>query len=169
MEKNNDLVIAKELFACWDTKRLGHITVEELAEQLISFGLSASKQQVVKLLQAITVRKGVVSTNIQEVTLKAFLKIFERDIFGDKVVSSIKEDWLEGRRKAVEKLIAKSIRTKSKGGLSDSDLMSLKSQSIISQSSKRSMYTSMYGKWGTTASKGGFSMKQMEIKPTIQE
>ena len=72
--------------------------MEELAEQLISFGLSVSKQQVVKLLQAIMVRRGKVNNNIVEITLREFLKIFERDPFGDKVVGSIKDDWLEGRK-----------------------------------------------------------------------
>jgi len=54
IEKNNDLVLAKELFACWDKKRLGHITIEEMAEELISFGLAANRDMVVKLIQTVT-------------------------------------------------------------------------------------------------------------------
>lgn len=116
------------MFACWDQKRLGHITVEELSEQLISFGLSASTSQVLKLLQAITVKKGKVNTNMQEITLREFLKIFERDPFGDKVVSQIKDDWLAERKAKAEKILALNLRSKSLGTrMSDSDLISLRS------------------------------------------
>lgn len=50
IEKNQSLVLAKELFACWDQSRLGHISVNELAENLISIGLALSKDQVVMLI-----------------------------------------------------------------------------------------------------------------------
>ena len=42
-QKNKDLLMVKNLFACWDQKRLGHISMDTLAENLISFGLSMSK------------------------------------------------------------------------------------------------------------------------------
>ena len=42
MEKNKDLVMAKELFNCWDESRLGHIEIRTLSDNLISFGLSMS-------------------------------------------------------------------------------------------------------------------------------
>jgi Ca2+-binding EF-hand superfamily protein len=42
--------MAQELFTCWDTSRLGHIKLEVLAENLISFGLAMSKEQVTKIL-----------------------------------------------------------------------------------------------------------------------
>lgn len=155
MEKYNYLVVATELFSCWDTRRLGHITIEELAEQLISFGLSVSKEQVVKLLQAITVRKGVIKTDLEEITLKEFLKIFERDIFGDKVVKAIKGDWLENRRQAEERILALTLRSKTKGiKRSDSEITSQKSYSVISQSSKgKSLYTSLHGRGPTESHK----------------
>ena len=125
--------------------------MEELAEQLISFGLSISKSQVQKLLQAITVKKGKVNPNLHEITLREFLKIFERDPFGDKVVNCIKDDWLADRKAKTERALAINLRSKSLGRsrMSDSDLISLRSyrsQSIISQSSKsKSLYTTMYG------------------------
>jgi hypothetical protein len=43
MEKNKDIVLAKELFSCWDEKRIGTINIDTLAENLISFGLSMSR------------------------------------------------------------------------------------------------------------------------------
>ena len=43
MEKNQDMVLGKELFACWDPERRGRIELGDLAENLISFGLSMSK------------------------------------------------------------------------------------------------------------------------------
>jgi len=35
--------MAKELFSCWDEKRIGSIKIDNLAENLISFGLSMSR------------------------------------------------------------------------------------------------------------------------------
>ena len=45
--------MARELFQVWDEKRFGHITIEELAEQLISFGLATNEDQVIKLMQTV--------------------------------------------------------------------------------------------------------------------
>lgn len=50
MEKTGDLVVAKELFACWDQERRGFLDIEVLAENLISFGLSLSQDHVIKLI-----------------------------------------------------------------------------------------------------------------------
>ena len=44
MEKNQELGLGKELFACWDPERRGRIEIGDLAENLISFGLSMSRQ-----------------------------------------------------------------------------------------------------------------------------
>ena len=51
MEKNQDVVIAKELFACWDKSRLGHVSAQVMAENLISFGLAMTTEQVMKLVR----------------------------------------------------------------------------------------------------------------------
>lgn len=98
MEKNKDIVLAKELFSCWDERRIGTINIDTLSENLISFGLSMSRDQVVKLIQAIS-SQGKEYKKVEEITMKEFVKIFERDPFGDKVVDKIKEEW-EADRKA---------------------------------------------------------------------
>ena len=89
MEKEKDFIIAKELFACWDQERRGFLDIDVLAENLISFGLSLSKDQVIKLIRAI---KG--KADDDEITLKGFLKIFEKDSFGDKATNLIKRECL---------------------------------------------------------------------------
>ena len=38
------MVLGKELFACWDPDRRGRIEMGDLAENLISFGLSMSRE-----------------------------------------------------------------------------------------------------------------------------
>ena len=43
MEKNQDIVMAKELFNAWDEDKHGYITFEKMAENLISIGLAATK------------------------------------------------------------------------------------------------------------------------------
>lgn len=100
---------------------------------------------------------------IQDISLREFLKIFERDPFGDKVVESIKDDWLANRRAMAERLLALNLRSKSMGTrMSDSDLISLRSyrsQSIVSQSSRgRSIYTSKYGN-NSAAGRHGIGLK----------
>ena len=43
MEKNLELVDAKELFNAWDTSRMGSIKLDTFVENLIGFGLAMNK------------------------------------------------------------------------------------------------------------------------------
>ena len=72
MDKNKDLVVGKELFACWDVDRRGRIAVKALAENLISFGLSMSIEQVIELVSALTKTKSRTgnSQQVDEITMK---------------------------------------------------------------------------------------------------
>ena len=92
LEKMSDIVLAKELFACWDDKRLGHIKAETLAENLISVGLAMSYQQVLKLIQALTFQKGQTQGSSESISLKEFVKIFEHDLFGERATQLIKKE-----------------------------------------------------------------------------
>lgn len=92
LDKMSDIVLAKELFACWDEKRLGHIQAETLAENLISVGLAMSYQQVLKLIQALTFQKGQAQGNQESISLKEFVKIFEHDLFGERATQLIKRE-----------------------------------------------------------------------------
>jgi Ca2+-binding EF-hand superfamily protein len=123
MEKNKDIVLAKELFSCWDERRIGTINIDTLSENLISFGLSMSRDQVVKLIQAIS-SQGKEYKKVEEITMKEFVKIFERDPFGDKVVDKIKEEWEADRKAKLDKIVSKIIRKRSVSGsrVSDSDV-----------------------------------------------
>ena len=123
MEKNKDIVLAKELFSCWDERRIGTINIDTLSENLISFGLSMSRDQVVKLIQAIS-NQGKEYKKVQEITMKEFVKIFERDPFGDKVVDKIKEEWEADRKAKFDKIVSKIIRKRSISGskVSESDV-----------------------------------------------
>lgn len=87
-------MIGKELFACWDVDRRGRIEVKALAENLISFGLSMSIEQVTELVSALTNTKSRTGNaqKAEEITMKEFIKIFERDSFGDKATSIIKQE-----------------------------------------------------------------------------
>lgn len=96
IEKNQDIKVAKELFACWDRSRLGHISIETMAENLISFGLAMSKDQVVKLIVLLTTSKKQRTSKSQklavdQIEMRQFIKIFEKDKFSDKAISKIKE------------------------------------------------------------------------------
>ena len=59
MEKNQDIILAQELFTAWDIHRRGYIEMNVMAENLISFGLAMSKNEVIKLMiQLIEGQKG---------------------------------------------------------------------------------------------------------------
>lgn len=97
-ENNSDVVIAKELFGCWDRSRLGHVNLETLAENLISFGLAMDKEQVVKLLQLLSYRRPKLGQDEQktvktkeQINLRDFIKIFERNKFSERAIEIIKQ------------------------------------------------------------------------------
>lgn len=50
IEKNQDVVLAKNLFQVWDTKRDGFIKQDTLVSNLIALGLAGSKGQVMRLV-----------------------------------------------------------------------------------------------------------------------
>jgi Ca2+-binding EF-hand superfamily protein len=107
MEKNQDMVLGKELFACWDPERRGRIGVQDLAENLISFGLSMSLEQVVDLIKALLFKKGAQGAQqVEEITMKEFIKIFERDPFGEKATEIIKGECDRKKEAAAEKIVA---------------------------------------------------------------
>jgi hypothetical protein len=131
MDKNNDLVMVKELFTCWDEKRLGHITIETLAENLISFGLSMSQDQVLKLLSALSFDKDSNSKSL-DITLNNFIKIFERDTFGEKATTLIKKACVSKKEEIKAEIVAEILRKRSKNNskVGDSELGSMKSGTI---------------------------------------
>lgn len=85
LEKDKDLIIGKELFKCWDQKKRGRISVREFSENLISFGLSMSKNQVMDMLKVLLYKKANRDDSdngdggIEEIEMKEFIRIFERD------------------------------------------------------------------------------------------
>ena len=131
MGKNNDLVMVKELFACWDEKRLGHITLETLAENLISFGLSMSQDQVLKLLSALSFDRDSNSKSL-DITLNNFIKIFERDTFGEKATALIKKACISKKEEIKAEIVAEILRKRSKNNskVGHSELGSMKSGTI---------------------------------------
>lgn len=71
IDKNKDVKLALDLYRCWDKKRFGHITIEELAAELISLGLATNLDQVTKLMQSVLLVK-----NVSHVTINQFIRIF---------------------------------------------------------------------------------------------
>ena len=102
------MVLGKELFGCWDPERRGRIGIVDLAENLISFGLSMSFDQVLDLIKALLFQKGSNggAQSVEEITMKEFIKIFERDPFGDKATEVIKAECNKKKEEAAEKIIA---------------------------------------------------------------
>jgi hypothetical protein len=103
--------------------------------------------------------------------MREFIKVFEKDSFGDKATSIIKQECSRKILEVAEKMVAKLIRKRSKSNLSNSDIMSLRSYSAISKGSKslsRSIYSSFAGtKWGMGGAMDDEKLKKMDIKPSI--
>lgn len=77
IEKYNDLMLARQLFSCWDKKRIGSISINEISEAFIRCGLAVEKQCVQRLIEALSsLCHGHAESTI---TLKEFLMIFEKE------------------------------------------------------------------------------------------
>jgi hypothetical protein len=97
IDRNQDIDLAKELFKAWDAKRRGFISFDLLSSNLISMGLAMSQQQVLRLINLLHSNDDrpalkVEDPNLlnQRIELKFFIRIFERDSFGDKAIKAIK-------------------------------------------------------------------------------
>ena len=78
VEQLSDVDLARDIFKAWDIENKGFLSLDELTDQLMSLGLCASRQFVVRLLQTLT-KSG---KQMELLTLKKFLKVFQYDKFG---------------------------------------------------------------------------------------
>ena len=99
IEKNQDIVIARELFLCWDTAKLGHISIQALSENLISFGLAMTRDDVSKLVMMLKSLKGQksgqpIATDLAEeqIEIRQWVKIFEKDKFSENAIRIVKRE-----------------------------------------------------------------------------
>jgi len=99
VEKNIDIEKAKELFNAWDIDRKGFIHFDVLAENLISIGLAASKDQVLRLLVQVIesdeteeIKRNKKDNFNIVVELKQFMAIFEKDTFSERAIKAIKKN-----------------------------------------------------------------------------
>jgi len=53
LQKRENIETAKQLFACWDIQRYGHIDRSVLTKNLISFGVSLDENSVNQLISLI--------------------------------------------------------------------------------------------------------------------
>ena len=119
-KQKHALQMAREVFNCWDTARMGHISLNALAQNLISLGLATSKDEVLKLFTIIknssaktpTSEPELVLTDKnwqeEEITLKQFIRIFEKDRFSEKAMDLIKSNCFTRRVKKLEEESAKA-------------------------------------------------------------
>ena len=45
--------LATNMFRVWDTKRLGHFSIDLLADKFVGLGLSQNKDQVLKMIKLV--------------------------------------------------------------------------------------------------------------------
>ena len=104
--------MARAIFSAWDHSEKGYLTFKELSEELVTLGLSTENSFVERLMYAIKAKKLRKATenryeladpeaveepqvNIELLTLKDFLKVFEYDRFGDKACKVIANEFSE--------------------------------------------------------------------------
>lgn len=69
----------------WDTNRMGRISIQEIAKELISCGLALNKDQVMKMIEAVQPS----NCKSEFISIQAFIKIFERESFTDRANSAL--------------------------------------------------------------------------------
>ena len=96
IEKGNDMGFAKEIFKAWDTNKQGYLTAKEVSEQLVGLGLSIDinfTQRLLHTLKMDMVRRDFNPPDIEVLTLKDFLKVFNYDNFGQRACQVIKTEF----------------------------------------------------------------------------
>lgn len=110
-----------------------------------------SQDQVLKLLSALSFDRDTNSKSL-DITLNNFIKIFERDTFGDKATNLIEKAAISKKEEIKAEIVAEILRRRSKNNskVGDSELGSIKSGTISQTQSQRSKYSksrrsSMFG------------------------
>mmetsp|Transcript_39015 Transcript_39015/g.59380 ORF Transcript_39015/g.59380 Transcript_39015/m.59380 type:complete len:96 (-) Transcript_39015:1270-1557(-) len=91
-----------------------------------------SLDAVVKLMQTINQ-----SRRADTVSMKDFIKIFERDTYGDKATEVIKKECVTKKQAEMKKVMATIIRNRNHSKSGDSDGKSMFSMGPVSSSYKR--------------------------------
>lgn len=149
VEQLSDVDLARDIFKAWDIDNKGFLSLDELTDQLMSLGLCASRQFVVRLLQTLT-KSG---KQMELLTLKKFLKVFQYDKFGQSACKVLKEEFVTSQKRVYDNLKADFIKSRKK----------------ISQQQTKSKNTGWDGKsdysLGQSSSKAG-SFKSFVTKKT---
>ena len=96
LDKLKDMDYAKLIFKAWDTNKKGYLTAKEVSEQLVGLGLSTTINFVQRLLLTLkneVIRKDAYTPEIEVLTLKDFLKVFNYDNFGQRACDGIKKEF----------------------------------------------------------------------------
>jgi hypothetical protein len=93
-----NIEFAKNLFLSWDDDGSGVLEAAEIIRPLISLGLSCDSKFAIKILQALD--PGWTPDKDKDdlkITLKDFIKIFNSDKLGDRIVSLINKEIEENK------------------------------------------------------------------------
>lgn len=95
LEKQKDIAFAKEIFNAWDVSKKRYLTFQEITNHLIGLGLADNRQFVQRLLVSIKQKRQkeqVKDEEIELLTLKQFMKVFEFDKFGERACQTIRSE-----------------------------------------------------------------------------
>lgn len=93
LDKLKDMEFARQIFKAWDADKKGYLTAKEVSEQLVGLGLSIDINFAQRLLQTLRMEVSRINHAPQEIevlTLKDFLKVFNYDNFGQRACQVIK-------------------------------------------------------------------------------
>lgn len=85
-----EMDLAKEMFNLWDEKSIGQLSIDQIAEQLISLGLNRDKRNTQQLVRAL---KNKTSLSDDFLTLDEFMKCFNPDRLGLLFITKVNEQF----------------------------------------------------------------------------
>ena len=86
-QRENDVQFAKELFHIWDENGNGSLDIGELALPMIGMGIINSRENIMKLIKALSI--GDAPEKVQ-VTIVDFVQIFKTNPFVDRTIEAMR-------------------------------------------------------------------------------
>mmetsp|Transcript_25779 Transcript_25779/g.32083 ORF Transcript_25779/g.32083 Transcript_25779/m.32083 type:complete len:110 (+) Transcript_25779:60-389(+) len=96
LNKMQDMDFAKQIFKAWDNNSKGYLTAKEFSEQLCGLGLSTDINFVQRLLQTLrgeALKRDSNPSDIEVLTLKDFLKVFNYEPFAKRACEVIGKEF----------------------------------------------------------------------------
>lgn len=127
---NVEMDLAKEMFNLWDEKSIGQVTIDQIAEQLISLGLNRDKRHTQQLVRALKTKNSVTDNFL---TLDEFMKCFNPDRLGLLFISKVNEQFYEDQNATLNDKILSMLQQSVGGSGGDKIKQRAQVKSLVSK------------------------------------